>query len=266
MAVGQIPDDRALAHARAVREADPVKEPRKTSHKVAAAIAYVVLGILLFGLTLPRAYSDPYRVGYETGRLSISLLLGVAIGYGLWQLIRKGRGWPRMSPWVLFIALFATTFLRGIALPAEDFAKYPDIEPADYFVTPPGFSYRELTPEDLERARDAATADPAGEKRLLDFDARQLVRNGTVVGAVTVGELDAGPDDLESFKEGVLDGLAERAGTEPKEIDLGKRTGYLVPAPQGAFVHFFDNNVVVSVFTSKAGTATEIAEALSSGI
>ena len=180
-----------------------------------AVVAYIVLGALLLFTNWPRPVT-PYEIGRSIG----GLLIPLAIGFGIWQLIRRIRGkGERWSPWILFIAWLLSGALsagqRAESLPQQQgglSASQPvDAVTASELFAPEG-GYRFVNPG-RRLAREA-------KERMLATQQETDVSLVHMVKMVMRGNRSQGM---------VISSIVDSSATEAQAQEF--RNGFLKPAP-----------------------------------
>lgn len=125
-----------------------------------------------------------------------------------------------------------------------------------------GHAFVEL-PRSIEREARRQFEQSAGlddeEARL---DLRSLTNGGTGTGLVLVVELSPEYAALPGTAQGFAGGIAESAGVEADEIELGSTTGYVIDGEEQTIVAWQDHNLLVAVFSERRRAALDAARAI----
>lgn len=127
----------------------------------------------------------------------------------------------------------------------------------------PGYAFVEL-PRSIEReARRQFQASAGVDETEAELDLRSLTRDGTGMGLVLVVALSPEFAALPGTDRDFAVGMGESAGSEPEEIELGARTGYVVTSDEQTIaVAWQDHNLLIAVFAERRGQAIEAARAI----
>ena len=245
----------------------PAAEPPAKKNRVATTIGYLI-GILLLGawLILPAFWADGDNVAYEIGRNAAPVLIALAISFGVWYLIHRSNRdrFPASSPWILVIAFLLTGPLRAPAVLDDENtvdstvrkAAVENVEASDYLAKIPGFEYRRLTAAQEDKAMDAFR-ESGGEpdELFLDYEIRQIVRGRRVMGAVQIAVPRGAEEDFEATKQGMLEGMSDSAGQEPRAVEVDDGTLHLVELRQGVMATVFQDPVAVMIFAADVPSA-----------
>jgi hypothetical protein len=125
-----------------------------------------------------------------------------------------------------------------------------------------GYAFVEL-PKSVERqARRQFEASAGVDEDEAELDIRSMTKDGTGTSVVLVVTLSAEFAALPGTERGFAVGMAESAGTEPREIKLGGTSGYLVEGNQQAITAWQDHNLLVAVFAEQRAAAIAGARAI----
>jgi hypothetical protein len=125
-----------------------------------------------------------------------------------------------------------------------------------------GFAFVEL-PRTLERQARRQFESAAGlDEDEAKLDVRSLTVDGTGIGVVLVVTLSAEFAALPGTEEGFASGMAESAGVEPDEIDLGATEGYVVATAEQTIAAWQDDNLLIAVIAEQRTSAIDAARAI----
>jgi hypothetical protein len=125
-----------------------------------------------------------------------------------------------------------------------------------------GYAFVEL-PKSLERqARRQFEATAGIGEAGAKLDLRSLTRGGTGTGVVLVVTLSAEYAALPGTERGFAVGIAQSAGTEPDDIELGATDGYVVDNDGQTIVAWQDHNLLIAVFAEQRASAIDAARAI----
>jgi hypothetical protein len=125
-----------------------------------------------------------------------------------------------------------------------------------------GYEFVEV-PRSLERqARRDFQASSGLEEGEAQLDLRSLTRDGAGTSLVLVVTLSPEYAALPGTERGFVSGMAESAGTQPEEIDLGATEGYVVANAEQTIVAWQDGNLLVGVFADRRAPAVDASRAI----
>ena len=128
--------------------------------------------------------------------------------------------------------------------------------------TVPGYEFVELPRAVARQARRQFAASAGLDRDEAEFDLRSLTKGGTPDSLVLVVALSPEYAALPGTDEGFAGGIAESAGTEPDDVELGGTDGYLIDTGAQQIVAWQDHNLLVAVFAENRRGALAAARAI----
>ena len=224
-----------------------------------------ILGFALFFLPLVPALmrgGEGYDAAYESGRALGGMTLGLLIGAVLWRVIHRSNPakYPSVSPWILFIAFFAGFAIQvpvNLSNQAEE-QERAEYDAATYLPEIPGYTYGKPPPEAVEQFEQSLTSEGLSvDEVYLDFELKQLLQDGEVVGVVSVVVPRTGGDSFEEAGRDYIAGI-ESSASGATETDIEGTTVHIFQAPGGELAAWIDDPVFAAVFRLDGSDPAEL--------